>query len=68
VICSPLPSAVDIEKYPHLRGLRLADNYKGTSGEIDVLIGSNYYWNVASGETVRGDHRPIGVNSKLGWL
>jgi len=51
-----------------LLGLRLAGNYKGASGEIDALIGSNYYWNVVSGETVRGDHGPIAVNRKLGWL
>jgi len=68
VICSPLPSAVHVDKYSHLRGLQLADNYNATSGEIDVLIGSNYYWNVVSGDTVRGDHGPVAVNSKLGWL
>ena len=59
---------VQVEKYPHLHGLQLADNYRGASKEIDVLIGSNYYWNVVSGGAVRGDHGPITVNSKLGWL
>jgi len=51
-----------------LCGLQLADNYRGASGEIDVLIGSNYYWNVVSGDVVKGDHGPVAVNSRLGWL
>ena len=68
VICSPLSSTVHVEKYPHLRGLQLADNYNGARGEIDVLIGSKYYWSVVSGDTLRGDHGPVAVNSKLGWL
>ena len=66
--CSPLPSAVSVEKYPYLHGLQLVDNYNGTSRANDVLIDSNYYWNVVSGDTVRGDHGPVAANSKLGWL
>ena len=46
----------------------MAYNYRGASGEIDVLIGSNYYWNVVSGDADGGDHGPVAVNSKLGWL
>ena len=68
VICSPLPSAVKIARYPHLGGLQLADDYSTTPGEIDVLIGSNFYWSVVTGDTLRGDHGPVAVNSKLGWL
>ena len=68
VICSPLPSAVKIAEYPHLCDLQLADNYRGSRGDIDVLIGSNFYWSVVTGDTVRGDHGPVAVNSKLGWL
>ena len=33
-----------------------------------MLIGSNFYWNVVTGDTLRGDHGPVAVNSKLGWL
>ena len=68
VICSPLPSAVRVEKYPHLRGLQLADNCKGVNGEIDILIGSNHYWSIVSGDALRGEHGPVAVNCKLGWL
>ena len=68
VICSPLSSAVKIARYPHLGGLQLADDCSTTPGEIDVLIGSNFYWSVVTGDTIRGDHGPVAVNSKLGWL
>ena len=68
VICSPLPSAVRIERYPHLHGLQLADDYSVTRGEIDVLIGSNLYWSIVASDIVRGDHGSVAINSKLGWL
>ena len=68
VICSPLPSAVQVERYPHLCGLQLADDYSVTPGEIDVLIGSNLYWSIVASDIIRGDHGPVAVNSKLGWL
>ena len=68
VICSPLPSAVGIARYPHLCGLQLGNDYSTASGEIDVLVGSNFYWSVVTGDTVWGDHGPFTVNSKLGWL
>ena len=68
VICSTIPSAVRIERYPHLCKLKLADDYSVTPGEMDILIGSNFYWIVVTGDTVRGDYGPVAVNSKFGWL
>ena len=68
VICSALPSKVNVEKYPHLEGLDLADDYNESSGTIDILIGSDYYWNIIEGETKRGTSGPIAVDSKLGWV
>ena len=62
VICSPLPSAIRIARYPHLCGLQLADDYSSAPGEIDVLIGSNFYCSVITGDTVRGDHGPVAAN------
>jgi len=35
---------------------------------LDVLIGSDYYWTVVTGETIVGDNGPIAVSSILGWL
>ena len=47
----------------------MTNDYSTASGEIDVLVGSNFfYWSVVTSNTVRGDHGPLTVNSKLGWL
>ena len=69
VICSSLPSKVDVTQYPHLDNLEFTDNFDSSrSDSIDVLIGSDYYWSVVNGEAVRGETGPTAVNSKLGWL
>ena len=46
-ICSPLPSKVKVN-YPHLEGLALADSLDDSCGDIDILIGSDYYWDSVS--------------------
>ena len=68
VICSPLPPAVDVD-YPHLEGLELADPLdEDNESRIDILIGSDFYWNIVTGDIIRGGSGPIAVRSKLGWL
>ena len=44
VICSSLPLLVNVSKYAHLKCLDLADNGSLCQGDIDILIGSYYYW------------------------
>ena len=66
-ICSTLPSHVDANNYPHLHGLKLAD-YSNSEDSIDVLIGSDHYWDLVTSEIVRGDFGPTAVNSKFSWL
>jgi len=34
---------------------------------IDVLIGSDYYWDIILGDVIEGDDLTA-VNSRLGWL
>ena len=46
----------------------MANYYSTAPGEIDVSVGSNFYWSVVTGDTIREDHGPVTVNSKLGWL
>ena len=65
VIFSPLPSAVDSQRYSHLNGLKLADS--GTNSQ-EAIDGSNFYWNIVTGEVRRGEDGPVAVNSKFGWL
>ena len=71
-ICEPLsrqPLSLCVDKYPHLRGLELADSVKSESNmSIDVLIGSDHYWQLVTGSIRRGVEGPIAVHTKLGWV
>ena len=67
-ICSPLPLAITVDSYPELCDLPLADECCKLKGEIDILIDSNFYWSIVTGEVVRGEGGLVAVNSKLGWL
>ena len=56
-------------KYPHLQGIDLADPaVEGETIEFDVLIGLDHYWDIITGETIRGTSGPTAVYSKLGWI
>ena len=69
VICSSLQSKVDINKFPQLETLELADDFNdGNNDSLDILIGSDNYWNIVHGETIRCESGPIAISSKLGWL
>ena len=68
VICSPLPKRIDVTKYPHLTDLDLADSPANEHDSIDILIGSDYYWDIVTGESIRGEFGPTAINSKFGWL
>ena len=67
VLCSPLPSRINID-CPHLEGLDLADDWDQTDGSIDLLVGSDHYWDIVTGETRTGENGPVAVKSSLGWL
>ena len=62
VICSSLPSRINIEEFVHLDGLDLADDFEhDTNEEIDVLIGSDHYWEIVMGEMRTGESGPVAV-------
>lgn len=67
-ICTPLPTIVEVNKYPCLADLELADDFSDDSGDIDLLIGSDFYWSIITGEVLRTNGGPTAMNSKLGWL
>ena len=67
-ICTTLPSVVSTSDLPHLEGLELADDPNNPGDKIDVLIGSDFYWDFMSGDTIIGNKGPIAIKSKLGWL
>ena len=35
---------------------------------IDILVGSDYYWSIVTGEVIKAKTGLVAVNSKLGWL
>jgi len=67
-ICSPISSRIEVTRYPHLRGLELANSVHCSNQSIDVLIGADFYHNFVLGEVIRGEDGPVAVSSRLGWL
>ena len=71
-ICEPLvgqPLTTCIEQHSHLLGLELADfSSSDSSLPVDVLIGSDYYWELVTGSVCRGASGPTAVHTKLGWV
>ena len=58
-----------MEAYDHLSVLDLADSSDGQSRlEVDVLIGSDQYWQLTSGQIRRGSSGPIAIHTGLGWV
>ena len=63
---SPISSKID---YAPLEGLELADPWDEDNGScINVLVGSDFYWNIVTDDIIRGESGPTAIRSKLGWL
>ena len=54
--------------YGHLSLLVLADPTHDEMLEVDMLIGSEFYWAFVCGEVIRGDVGPVALKTKLGWV
>ena len=71
-ICEPLAphSLVDCrEMYPHLGGLTFADEPEDVHElDVDILIGSDHYWDVITGRVQRGTDGPVAIETRLGWV
>ena len=53
--------------YDHLANLDLADSSKvGEELQIDVLIGSDHYWQLVTGQIIQGDSGPTVIHTHLG--
>ena len=72
VICEPFncqPVTLCQTNYPHLAGLPLADpSDRQERLDVSILIGSDQYWSVITGETRRGQGGPVAIHSDLGWV
>ena len=55
------------ERFPHISGLDLADpHFIGEN--LDVNIGSDHYWEVVTGNVMRGVCEPTAIETKFGWV
>ena len=71
-VCEPVtcqPVSICKENFGHLATLDLADPSDGSSPlNIDILIGSDFYWEFVTGDTCRGPTGPIAIDTKFGWV
>ena len=70
MICKPLvsqPITASAETHQHLASLDLADCSDGESSMgVDVLVGSDYYWDLVTGDVRRGKGSPTAIHTRLG--
>ena len=56
-----------VKTYGYLSPLDFANISNGNESEL--LIGSDYYWAMVTGETVRGVcGSPVALQTRLGWI
>ena len=71
-ICEPIacqPISFCQSDFSHLAGIDLADASDGNeSMKVDILIGSDQYWELVTGETRRGDTGPVAIRTMFGWV
>ena len=55
--------------YNYLANLDLADYSCVTNMlEVDILIGSDHYWKLVTGEVIWSGDGPMAIQTKLGWV
>ena len=65
-----MSAKVNVDNYAHLQGLELADAsiVEGDQQNTAVSIESDCYFNVVSGDIIRGESGPIAVRNMFGWI
>ncbi|XP_037047939.1 uncharacterized protein LOC119082532 [Bradysia coprophila] len=69
-VSADLPSTqIQRKDWPHLNGLKLADEFYDKSSSIDILLGIEVYEEIILDGIIRKiDNSPTAMNSRLGWL
>ena len=68
-ICEPLTISLCATTCEHLSQLELADScHDNLTLDMDVLIGSDYYWDLVTGDIRCGESGPVAINTRLGWV
>ena len=67
-VVSPVDVPIELcrRNYDYLKELDFADTL--VNQEPALLIGSDYYWKLVSGETIRSTKGPVAVHTELGWV
>ena len=71
-ICRPLANQGftkdEMNKFPHLIGLDLADEYESKDKKhIDILIGGDYFYTFVGDKIIRGTSGPVAVQTSFGF-
>ncbi|XP_059053188.1 uncharacterized protein LOC131847604 [Achroia grisella] len=69
-LTSDLPKIpIDVHKFDIPQDINLADPTFNQPGTVDILIGSDLFWEILGNEKRSlGPNKPILIKSKLGWL
>ncbi|KAJ6648127.1 hypothetical protein Bhyg_03352 [Pseudolycoriella hygida] len=69
-ITAPLPTKqIERKKWPHLKGLKLADENYHQSAPIQLLLGADVFEEIILDGIIKKIHNsPTAMNSTLGWL
>ena len=58
-----------MKNYDYLTNLDLADYSCSTDMlEVEILVGSDHYWKLVTGEVVQSGDGPMEIQSKLEWV
>ena len=72
LICEPIcgqPINSAERAFKYLSGLDLADySHSGDTLDVNILIGSDYYWRFATGKVLRWRTGPTAIHTKFRWL
>ena len=72
LICEPLsnqPIALAANSWDRLAALQLTDYSQGDVPlDIDILVGSDQYWKLLTGEMINQRNGPTAVHTRLGWV
>ena len=66
-ICEPLTyEAINLNQYPHLSNLDFSFSFDRC--RPDILIRSDQYWSLLTGEILKSSSGPVALNSHIGWV
>ena len=66
---TPQPISAFAEQFHQFSNLDFAEyDNDGDPPSVDMLIGSDVYWDIVTGEVIRSSGGPVAINTKLEWI